>query len=126
LLKRALDVRPVRNSNMMVIRVFGDTPAEPAAIANRIAQVYQACRKHSEPGAERQAGIVDPAKLFALGDTLLSQNGALQVDIVDTAKPGLRPVRPNKPLNLAFGALAGLLLGTATGAAIAGRKAHDS
>lgn len=41
------------------------------------------------------------------------------VEIIDQAQPGLRPVRPNKPLNLALGVLIGgvLALGLATGAA---------
>ncbi len=33
------------------------------------------------------------------------------VRIVDTAKPGLRPVRPNKPLNIALGIIIGLVVG---------------
>jgi polysaccharide biosynthesis transport protein len=33
------------------------------------------------------------------------------VEIVDTAKPGLRPVRPNKPLNIALGIIIGLVVG---------------
>ncbi len=33
------------------------------------------------------------------------------VDIIDRALPGMRPVRPNKPLFIAIGAVAGLLLG---------------
>ena len=33
------------------------------------------------------------------------------VEIIDTAKPGLRPVRPNKPLNIALGIIIGLVVG---------------
>ena len=33
------------------------------------------------------------------------------VEIVDTAKPGMRPVRPNKPLNIALGIIIGLIVG---------------
>jgi polysaccharide biosynthesis transport protein len=33
------------------------------------------------------------------------------VEIVDTAKPGLRPVKPNKPLNIALGIIIGLIVG---------------
>ena len=33
------------------------------------------------------------------------------VEIVDTARPGLRPVRPNKPLNIALGIVIGLVVG---------------
>ncbi len=34
--------------------------------------------------------------------------------------PGRKPARPNKPLNLAIGALAGLLFGTTAGAGLSG------
>jgi uncharacterized protein involved in exopolysaccharide biosynthesis len=42
------------------------------------------------------------------------------VEITDKAEPGLRPVRPNKPLNLTLGVLIGavLALGLATVAAV--------
>src|SRR5947209_5216770 len=33
------------------------------------------------------------------------------VEIIDTAKPGARPVRPNKPLNIALGIIIGLVVG---------------
>jgi capsular exopolysaccharide synthesis family protein len=33
------------------------------------------------------------------------------VEIVDTARPGLRPVRPNKPLNITLGIIIGLVVG---------------
>lgn len=33
------------------------------------------------------------------------------VEIVDTAKPGIRPIRPNKPLNIALGVVIGLIVG---------------
>ncbi|HVM48570.1 MAG TPA: polysaccharide biosynthesis tyrosine autokinase [Candidatus Acidoferrum sp.] len=35
----------------------------------------------------------------------------MMVEIVDTAKPGIRPVRPNKPLNIALGIIIGLVVG---------------
>jgi polysaccharide biosynthesis transport protein len=35
----------------------------------------------------------------------------MMVEIVDSAKPGLRPVRPNKPLNIALGIIIGLVVG---------------
>jgi capsular polysaccharide biosynthesis protein len=47
-----------------------------------------------------------------------------QVEIIDRAMPGRRPVRPNKPLNLAIGALVGLLLGTAGGAGVSGYQSR--
>jgi len=33
------------------------------------------------------------------------------VEIVDKAVPGVRPVRPNKPLNIALGIIIGLVVG---------------
>jgi capsular exopolysaccharide synthesis family protein len=35
----------------------------------------------------------------------------MMVEIVDTAKPGTHPVRPNKPLNIALGIIIGLVVG---------------
>jgi capsular exopolysaccharide synthesis family protein len=35
----------------------------------------------------------------------------MMVEIVDTAKPGARPVQPNKPLNIALGIIIGLVVG---------------
>ncbi len=37
------------------------------------------------------------------------------VEVIDSAEPGLAPVKPNKPLNLAIGAVLGILLGTVAG-----------
>jgi capsular exopolysaccharide synthesis family protein len=42
-------------------------------------------------------------------DLLLPKNSV--VEVVDTATPGLRPVRPNKPLNIALGVIIGLVVG---------------
>jgi succinoglycan biosynthesis transport protein ExoP len=41
------------------------------------------------------------------------------VEIIDRAEPGLRPVRPNKALNLFVGAIVGTLLGAVAGGAVA-------
>ncbi len=71
--------------------------ARPFAARNGIAESYQ----RSCQNAEGESG----------GGSRLS------VEIVDRATPGFHPVRPNKPLNLAIAALAGLLVGTITGAA---------
>src|SRR5262249_32314575 len=42
-------------------------------------------------------------------DLVLPKNS--MVEIVDRAQPGLRPVRPNKPLNIALGVVIGLVVG---------------
>jgi capsular polysaccharide biosynthesis protein/predicted Ser/Thr protein kinase len=104
LLKKCMDLRPVRNTSLIEIRVFSDFPDEAAAIANQVALAFQ--------GFHQRRAIA--------GDAPQPQ---VVVQIVDLAKPGVRPVRPNKPLNLAIGALAGLLLGALTGNAVASRRA---
>jgi capsular polysaccharide biosynthesis protein len=101
LLKSRMDFRPVRNTSLIEIRAYSDHPQEAAAIANKTAQVYQDHR--NEQSVSGKPG-----------------SSSVHVEITDRAVPGLRPVRPNKPLNLAIGALAGLLLGTAGGAAVIG------
>src|SRR5262249_46456433 len=35
----------------------------------------------------------------------------IMTEIVDSAKPGMKPVRPNKPLNIALGIVIGLVVG---------------
>jgi polysaccharide biosynthesis transport protein len=42
-------------------------------------------------------------------DLALKQNA--NVEVVDQAEPGFRPVRPNKPLNIALGIVVGLVVG---------------
>ena len=95
LLKTRIDLHPVRNTWLIELRVFSDQPAEAAMLANAIAVSYREwCQAHGTP-----------------------------VEIVDKAVPGLRPVRPNKPLNIALGVAGGLLLASAAGAGIAGLAA---
>ncbi len=90
LLKARLDLRPVRNTSLIEIRAFSDRPEEAAQLANAIADSYR----------EYRARIIPP-------------------EIVDKAVPSLRPVRPNKPLNIALGMAGGLLLGAAAGGGMA-------
>jgi capsular polysaccharide biosynthesis protein len=156
LLKNRLDLRPVRNTSLIEIRVFSEKPDEAAKIANEVAAVYkqhrQGQRKERSEGGIRaleedyaqneerirdiraemaklsqepntqNSNRLDEAsrKLDALrrfGDIVLMKLAAERTDlslpassmvqIVDTAKPGLRPVRPNKPLNIAVATLVG-------------------
>jgi serine/threonine protein kinase len=101
LLKRSLDLRPVRNTSLIEIRVFAEEADKAASVANEIAYVY-----HDRCKAGRE------------------NDSRMKVLIVDTAKPGLRPVRPNKPFNLAIGALAGSLFGAVGGSGFAGYKSR--
>jgi serine/threonine protein kinase/capsular polysaccharide biosynthesis protein len=96
ILKQRLNLRPVRNANIVEIRVSGNEADEAADIANEIAKVYR----------RRTVAASTP--------------GIFQVEIIDQATPALKPVRPNRPLDLTLAALAGLLLGVAAGAARVG------
>lgn len=101
LLKARIDLRPVRGTSLIQIRVFSEDAPEAATLANAIAQTYSEDRTRSSP-----------------------------VEIVDKAVPGLRPVRPNKPLNIFLGVLGGMFLALAAGAVmaviatLAGRKSR--
>ena len=98
LLKSRMVVRPLRNTSLISISIYADQPEEAARIANEIVQTYK----------DR--------------DNL----GPFQVEVVDRAMPALRPIRPNKPLNLALGVLLGLVLGTGAGAARVARHARKT
>jgi serine/threonine protein kinase len=96
LLKSRVEVQPVGNTSLIAIRAYAEKPDEAAKLANEIAQRY--CEHNAD--------------------------GPMQVEIVDRASASLRPVRPNKPLNLAVGALLGAVLGAAIGGATAARGAR--
>lgn len=91
LLKSRLDLRPVRGTTLIEIRAFSDDASEAAKLANAVVDTYREAR-----------------------------SSAFSIEIVDKAVPGLRPLRPNKPLNIALGILGGLLLALVAGAGIAG------
>jgi capsular polysaccharide biosynthesis protein len=91
LLKARINVRPVRGTDLIEIRAFSADAAEAAKLANAIAVTYREYR-----------------------------SSAFSVEIVDRAFPGVRPVRPNKPANIAFGVGGGMLLALAVGAGMAG------
>ena len=91
LLRARLDLRPVRSTSLIEIRAFSDSPSEAAALANAIALGYREYRSGNTPA-----------------------------EIVDRAVPGLKPVRPNKPLNVALGILGGMFLALSAGASTAG------
>jgi len=84
-------LRITRNTGLIEIRAFSDNPSEAAELANTIAWNYR--NYHS---------------------------GTTPVEVVDLAVPGLRPVRPNRPLNIALGIIGGMVLALAAGAAMAG------
>jgi uncharacterized protein involved in exopolysaccharide biosynthesis/beta-lactamase regulating signal transducer with metallopeptidase domain len=56
LLRSRLELRPVRNTSLLEIRVSSDNPEEAAKIANAISEAYKALR-HQEFTQSRQEGI---------------------------------------------------------------------
>ena len=96
LLRQRLDLRPVRNTYLLEIRCFDQEPAEAARLANELAEVFQRHWQETDVGAGAGAG---------------------RVEIVEQAVPALRPVRPNKPLNLLLALAGGLLAGLVSGLA---------
>jgi capsular polysaccharide biosynthesis protein len=92
LLKKCLDVKQLRNTSLIEIRFFSESPDEAAKIANAIAGVYRA---HSLRARD--------------------QPGRVVVEIVDTAAPQFRPVRPNKPFIFAMGILSAFFMGAVAG-----------
>jgi capsular exopolysaccharide synthesis family protein len=77
------------------------------ASANRSRPYFEA--KRDLEGLVRFRTILDTK--IAMEKTDLGLPKSSMVEIVDTAKEGLRPVRPNKPLNIALGIIIGLVVG---------------
>jgi uncharacterized protein involved in exopolysaccharide biosynthesis len=106
LLKRCMELRAVRNTKLIEIRMRSESPAEAAKLANTVAEAYHQFR-HQQNRLWRNGpeGASKPTATF-------------DVDIVDTAAVPRLPTRPNRPLAtaiLAFGSLLvafGLYLGS--------------
>ena len=77
------------------------------AQANRTRPYFEAKRALDELQRFRQ--VLDSKIAFEKIDVVLPKT--MMVEIVDKAVPGLRPVRPNKPLNIALGIIIGLVVG---------------
>jgi uncharacterized protein involved in exopolysaccharide biosynthesis len=156
LLKGRIDLRPIRNTSLIEIRVYSERADEAAKIANAIAEAYrqhrleqrtarisagiraleeayvanrqqlrrlrsevaELSREQSNPASERLADASQRIEeLQAFGRVLSSRIANEKTDlglpasgivqIVDTAFPGTRPVRPNKPLNIFIGIVLG-------------------
>ena len=90
LLRERLFVRQIRNTSLAEIQVYDQDRQLAADIANAVARSFLDLRAES-------AGA-----------------GAVRPMLLDAAEPGLRPVRPNLPLNLFLGTLAGGGLGCVT------------
>jgi uncharacterized protein involved in exopolysaccharide biosynthesis len=90
ILRDKLEVRQFRNTRMAEIRVYDRDRQMAADVANAIAGSYAEFQVGS-PEASRQRGMV-----------------------ADSAELGLKPIRPNVPLNVFVGLVVGCLLGLGT------------
>jgi len=101
LLKRRLDLQLVRNNKFIAITVYSEDRIEAAQIANAIAESYGDYRIQHPPNAV---------------NTLPESYRSQLVQIIDPAVPGVRPVKPNKLLNIVVGAITGTFLASVAGA----------
>jgi capsular polysaccharide biosynthesis protein len=99
LLKARMDLRPVRNTSLIEVRVFSENNQEAARIANAIVEAYRDSRRAARVAAQPAGTLNDRA------------------EILDRAVPGLRPVRPNKPFNIFLGLFGGIIVASLVGGA---------
>ena len=99
ILKGRLSLVPVRGTKLVAITVFSDDRHEAAILANAVAEAY---RDFSTEQQKASAAKAADARVIADPPVL----------ITDLAEPASRPCKPNKPLNLALGAFAGVVLGS--------------
>ncbi len=100
LLRERVDLRPVRNTALIEVRVYSNSAKEAATIANVLAETYRDLRI---PQRQSAVGPQTPR--------------ARSVAITDAAVPGLRPVRPNKPFTVFLGLFGGAFLAFLVGGA---------
>jgi uncharacterized protein involved in exopolysaccharide biosynthesis len=108
MLKRRMSIAQIPNSKLIGLTIYSDDPNEAAQIANAVAESYVVYQRSA-------AGKLDglPAE-FA------------HPQITDRAVPGKEPVRPNKPLDIGLGLVAGGLLGLLLGGAVAWLAARQT
>jgi len=114
LLRSRLDIRPKRGTSLIKIRAFSEDSGEASRIANAVAEAYRSYRLEQQEkpfvtsftDARQQ-----PFKLTTM------ESRMLPVEIVDRASPGLRPARPNRPLNIVLGTFGGAVLAFGLGRA---------
>lgn len=114
ILKQRLELRPVRGTKLVAITVYSDDRKEAARIANAVADSYWAYRVAEAGKTDAQSQTNPPVHVDKFGTAGQKQEElerTLPVVIVDRAAPGRKPARPNKPLNITLGAVAGLGLG---------------
>ena len=82
----------------------------------KTAEAVESCRSTDHRKlveAQRFRNILNMKMVSEKVDVSLPTTG--MVEIIDRAVPGLRPVRPNKPLNIFLGACGGMLLALIVG-----------
>jgi uncharacterized protein involved in exopolysaccharide biosynthesis len=102
ILKNRISFTPVRNTNIIAITAYSDDRQEAANVANELAQAYNHFsveRREAAQSSTNQLWIADPPSL-----------------LVDLATPAARPCKPNKPLNIALGAVFGIVMGAGAAA----------
>ena len=104
-----LDTRVISLSNSLVNlqQEVGRATTNDVTQANLTRPYFEAKRALEELQRFRQ--VLDAKIAFEKIDVELPKT--LMVEVVDRAMPGLRPVRPNKPLNIALGIIIGLVVG---------------
>jgi polysaccharide biosynthesis transport protein len=96
------------------------------ASANLLAEQMQELKKTSQPYWDKKQ---DLGKLLRSHEMLNAKIGSVVIDskiahtqlvqIIDPASPARSPIKPNKTLNIAMGAVYGIFLGLLAGAAVA-------
>ena len=84
ILKKAIDIRQFRNTSIIELRAYDRKPTEAQEIAQALAEEYQTHRTDAQKK---------------------------RVEIIDYADLPVQAVRPNIPLNITLGVVAGLILG---------------
>jgi len=104
-----LDTRVISLSNSLVNlqQEVGRATTNDVTQANLTRPYFEAKRALEELQRFRQ--VLDAKIAFEKIDVELPKT--LMVEVVDRAMPGLRLVRPNKPLNIALGIIIGLVVG---------------
>jgi capsular polysaccharide biosynthesis protein len=104
MLRDRVTVRQVRNTAILEVAVYDADRELAADIANAITEAYVVVRGTAPSGTSSPE----------VGD-VASRVGA---SIIDPAEAGLRPVRPNVPLNIFVGLLVGGMVGLVVSAAV--------
>jgi capsular polysaccharide biosynthesis protein len=94
MIKKRFELIPIRDTKYIEIRAFSHNPQEAANLANAIASAY---REYWEEQRIRNASE-------APKETIHNR----VVRFMDLAVADPRPIRPNRPLNIVLGALAGI------------------